>query len=162
MIGWLIVPTSFFGTLLVIAPTFQPVEQLLIDTDRINALSEARHQLLEFDQITNQDWGFNEVRDIFKKEASQQDWDSVAGIYPEKFGVYGGGGGWIYLLDEQEINLDNPRGDGSPESFESILITDQWLRDEINRLRSQPKQQVRGVGFVLLIVSVLAQALTYL
>ena len=159
MISEIATASAILGPFFVLAPTFKRAERLLTNSTKIDDLESARHQLLEFNRLTEANRGFQEVIDVFKGRSSIEDWSSVVGIYPLAFGAYGGGGGWIYLLDDEEVVDENPFRDGDPIKLESVLIVDQWIRERSNRLQTKPIQRVRAIGFALLILSVVLQSL---
>ena len=156
MLPELALVTSILGTILVIAPTFSKVRRLITKTSRIDKLDEGRLELLHFNRIDKDDESFKPVKEAVKSRTDDIEGDIYA-FHPLAFGSFGGGG-IVYLFNKKMAQHKNPFNEYDPVELESILIINEWLSQEISDLRSKPTQTVRGVGLIIIILSVIIQA----
>lgn len=154
--------SSILGSTLVILPTFKFVGRILTDGRKLENLESGRKSLLNFESIHRTDPEFEDILGVIVNRNDEILRTLVIlGIYPALFGGWGGVGGKVYALDRKQAGADNPFDayeEEDPELIDSILIVDEWICEEIEHLRNRPKQRVRALGFVLIMISVIIQA----
>ncbi len=114
-------------------------------------------KLLHFENLHPTDESFEPILDIIRKNSQQPIQNNPIIIESLVFGVFGGGGGQVYFISQEDAKLDNWHENGNPIQVESILIINEWIESELNTLKNHRPQLVRGTGFALLIVSYLYQ-----
>lgn len=153
----LIILLTFIGPALIVLPIFEYVRRLIVDNKYINQVENARIAFLHFDPVSQSDDCFTDVVEAIRNQSGKDLIQDLEEFHPVPFGVYGGGGGRVYLLDKEEAQQSNPLSGDRPEDLESILLIDEWLRSEISEKSTRWPQRIRYIGFICLLAAFVLQ-----
>ena len=164
ILSWIGLFVGLTGPLLVILPTIPRIERLIVDRATIDNINECRKRLPKNYVVDGNMEGFTHFSRIIRKNMDGEIVDDCQGFRVPKIGYKSEQGDRVfqhgtivYSVDECTVDKENPIYEDHSEEIESIFVVDGWIKDHIDHMVNIRIQAVRGVGLLLIIISVFLQ-----
>jgi hypothetical protein len=148
------------GSALVILPTFPAIESHIIDQHKINRLESGRQKLSKGDLVSRDDPSFELVYEIIEGSWDQKLTNECYGFHRPEIEYSTEKKSYtdrsLMIYSAKQGNEENEYPDVL-QDIASIFVVDMWIDDEIRKLKTNPIQRVRGIGFFLIVLSVFIQ-----
>lgn len=163
-LSWIGLFVGIVGPLLVILPTIPRFERFIVDQTTIDNLNECRKKLPKNYMIDENMAGFDRFSRIIRENMDGGIVDGCKGYRVPKIGYTSEQGHQVfqhgtivYSVDQCAADKGNPINEDHSEEVESLFVVDGWMRDHIDYLVNIRVQTVRGIGLLLIVISVFLQ-----
>jgi hypothetical protein len=153
------------GATLVILPTLPSIRERLIDQNKIDELQHFRRELLRNNIVDSETKGFDLGKEVIREQWDQDLSQGCSGFrqpeltYINENNKIASRGNIIYAVWGESLDQDGPINEKSSQKIEPTSIIDYWLLDRVDTLKTKRIEFIRSLGFVLIIIPPLSEAL---